>query len=85
MLALSSFLEPAMPKPQFPDLKVARTIQVFHSFAEAEEAEKQAYWAMSPRKRLEALELMRQLNHADYDPTSEGFSRVYTITQRAAG
>lgn len=74
-----------MPKPFLPNLKVVRTFQIFGSFADAEKAEKMAYWPMSPRKRLEALELMRQLNHADYDPSAEGFSRVYTLAQRAPG
>jgi hypothetical protein len=43
-----------------------------------------AYWlAQSPRKRLEALELLRQLNY-DYDPDTARFSRVHLPVKRAA-
>jgi len=43
-----------------------------------------AYWlAQSPRKRLEALELLRQLNY-DYDPDTARFSRVHLPVKRPA-
>ena len=42
---------------------------VLSSFEEADAADK-AYWhAKSPQERMEALELMRQINYG-YDPTT---------------
>jgi hypothetical protein len=43
-----------------------------------------AHWlAQSPRKRLEALELLRQLNY-DYDPDTARLSRVHRPVKRKA-
>lgn len=41
------------------------------------------WWAQSPRKRLEALELLRQINY-DYDPDTARLSRVHRPVKRAA-
>jgi hypothetical protein len=43
-----------------------------------------AYWLnQSPRRRLEELELLRQLNY-DYDPDTARLSRVHQPVKRAA-
>ena len=50
-----------------------------------DQGQDQAYWwSQSPRKRLEALELMRQLNY-DYDPDTARLSRVHRPAKRKAG
>jgi len=41
-----------------------------------------AYWhSISPLKRLEAVELMRQIIYG-YDPDSERLQRVFTVVKR---
>ena len=41
------------------------------------------WWKETPRKRLEALELLRQLNY-DYDPDIARLSRLHQPVKRAA-
>lgn len=53
---------------------------VLSSFEEAEAADK-AYWhSKTPQERLEALELMRQINYG-YNPTTERLQRVLEIVE----
>lgn len=53
---------------------------VLSSFGEADAADK-AYWhSKSPQERMEALELMRQINYG-YDPTTERLQRVLEIAE----
>ena len=41
------------------------------------------YWkSVSPSERIEAIELMRQINFG-YDPSTERLQRFFTITQRS--
>ena len=50
------------------------------SFEEADAADK-AYWhSKTPQERLEALELMRQINYG-YNPTTERLQRVLEIVE----
>ena len=57
---------------------------VLSSFEEADEADK-AYWhSKSPQERMEALELMRQINYG-YDPTTERLQRVLEIVELTQG
>ena len=56
------------------------TLSVLSSFEEADEADK-AYWhSKTPQERLEALELMRQINYG-YNPTTERLQRVLEIAE----
>jgi len=51
---------------------------VLSSFEEADAADK-AYWhSKTPQERLEALELMRQINYG-YNPTTEGLQKVLEV------
>ena len=53
---------------------------VLSSFEEADAADK-AYWhSKSPQERVEALELMRQINYG-YDPTTERLQRVLEVAE----
>ncbi|MYC77401.1 hypothetical protein F4X10_16685 [Candidatus Poribacteria bacterium] len=53
---------------------------VLSSFEEADAADK-AYWhSKTPQERLEALELMRQINYG-YNPTTERLQRVLEIVE----
>ncbi len=45
------------------------------------ESDDKAYWlSRTPEERLEAAELMRQVNYG-YDPTTEGLQRVFEIVK----
>ncbi len=47
----------------------------------SEESDEKAYWhAKTPQERLEAVELMRQINYG-YDPTTTRIQRVLEVTQ----
>ena len=60
------------------------TLSVLSSFEEADEADK-AYWhSKTPQERLEALELMRQINYG-YNPTTERLQRVLEIAELTRG
>ena len=53
---------------------------VLSSFEEADKADK-AYWhSKSPQERLEALELMRQINYG-YDPVTDRLQRVLEVAE----
>ncbi len=41
------------------------TIEVFHSFKEADDAERRYWWSRTPVERLCALQRLRELNHGD--------------------
>ena len=60
------------------------TLSVLSSFEEADEADK-AYWhSKTPQERLEALELMRQINYG-YNPTTERLQKVLEIAELTRG
>jgi hypothetical protein len=60
-----------------------KTIQVFHSFAEAEKANNDYYRSLSPARRVEILlELRAQWQDRKPNEASEGFKRVYRIIKR---
>ena len=47
----------------------------------SEESDEKAYWhAKTPQERLEAVELMRQINYG-YDPATARIQRVLEVTQ----
>ena len=42
-----------------------QVIQIFDGFEQADEAERQERWAMTPARRLEILERLRSLTYRD--------------------
>jgi len=56
------------------------TFSVLSSFEEADEADTTYWHSKSPQERLEALELMRQINYG-YDPTTSRLQRVFEVAQ----
>ena len=47
----------------------------------SEESDEKAYWhSKTPHERLEAVELMRQINYG-YDPTTTRLQRVLEVAQ----
>ena len=61
-----------------------KSIQVFHSFAEAAKANREYYTSLSPAKRVEILlELRTQWQDNKANEASEGFKRVYRIIKRS--
>jgi hypothetical protein len=59
-----------------------RTIQVFKSFAEAEEADKRYYRSLSPNERVALLLMLREQYSPYSNELTEGFKRVYRIIKR---
>jgi hypothetical protein len=60
-----------------------KTIEVFKSFAEAEEADKKYYRSLTPNERIALLLILRdQYRPYSYELT-EGFKRVYRIVKRS--
>ena len=54
------------------------SFSVVTDFSEANDME---YWfSLSPRERLEAIELMRQIIYG-YDPSSDRLQRVFTVVK----
>ncbi|MEM1127752.1 MAG: hypothetical protein AAGI71_13955 [Bacteroidota bacterium] len=62
--------------------RIDRSAFSITSFDEVE-ARDRAYWlALNPQARLEALEMMRQINYG-YDATADRIQRTVEIAQRA--
>jgi hypothetical protein len=62
---------------------VQKVVQVFHSFAEAEQADLRYYHSLTPQERLEILgELIAR---AHPDATEQRFERVYRIVKLKRG
>ncbi len=55
----------------------------FSSFKEMEEADMDHDLSQTPQQRWEEMEIIRQLNHADYDPTTSRIPRPVKIIQSA--
>lgn len=60
-----------------------KTIQVFRSFEEAEEADKEYYRSLSPAERVEILLILRDQYSPYDDELTEGFERVCRIIERS--
>ena len=59
-----------------------RTFSVTSLFDEPDDLQ---YWlSKTPQQRLEAVELMRQINYG-YDPTTSRLQRVFEVTQFTSG
>lgn len=56
-------------------------VQVFSSFAEADSADKRFWHSQTTRRRLEALELMRQSAYGYENPDTERLQRVFEIVE----
>jgi hypothetical protein len=70
-----------MARAYYNRLRLDRKVTAQSTHAEAEQRDRAAWRRMTPRQRLEIVETLRQLNHADYDPATTRLSRVYTVTQ----
>ena len=73
-----------MARALYESSRLDRQLQVFDGFAAAEARDRQDWLRMTPKKRLEIVELLRQMNHAGYDPASRGLPRLYTVAQSEA-
>jgi hypothetical protein len=58
-----------------------RTVQVFESFEEAEEADKEYYRSLSPAQRVEILLILRDQYSPYDDELTQGFERVCRIIE----
>jgi hypothetical protein len=59
-----------------------KTIRVFKSSADAEEADKKYYRSLTPSQRIEFLLTLRDQCRPYSDELTEGFKRVYRIIKR---
>ena len=66
-------------KKAFP--KIDRTAFSVIKMEDQEEDLKRYWHSKTPRERLEAVELMRQLNY-DYDPATDRVQRVLEVVER---
>ena len=56
--------------------------KVFHVSSIRDESDEKSYWlSKTPAERLQAMELMRQINYG-YDPTTERIQRVLKVINR---
>lgn len=60
-----------------------KTIEVFPSFAEAEEADKKYYKSLTPNQRIAYLLMLRDQYRPYSHELTEGFKRVYRIIKRS--
>lgn len=60
-----------------------KSIRVFKSFAEAEEADKEYYRSLSPNERVALLLVLRDQYRPYSNELTEGFKRVYRIIKRS--
>lgn len=58
-----------------------RTVRVFESFEEAEEADKEYYRSLSPAQRVEILLILRDQYNPYDDELTKGFERVCRIIE----
>jgi hypothetical protein len=72
-----------MARKLFNNAKVARTLTVTRSFSEAENSDRREWQLMSPIKRLEMMELLRQMNHS-YDPDTARLPRIFQVIKQAS-
>lgn len=73
-----------MARRLFNKTKLVRELSIAHSFDEAAAADRKAWREMAPLERLGAVELWRQMNHADYDPDTARLPRVFEIVGAAS-
>ncbi|MFQ5429477.1 MAG: hypothetical protein ACE5E1_04125 [Phycisphaerae bacterium] len=62
-----------------------KVIRVFHSFADAEAADRAYYRRLSPEQRVDIPLEMIARRRDDTDESSKGFERVYRVTRLGEG
>jgi hypothetical protein len=60
-----------------------KVVRIFHSFREADEAERDAYMHLTPEERLSIVEQLRRENDKDYDGDQQRLQRVARVFQRS--
>jgi hypothetical protein len=64
-----------------PEVRVERVLEVVHSFAEAEERDRQYWWSRTPEERLSHMEVLRRLNYGEAASTGR-LQRFLEVAQR---
>lgn len=72
-----------LPTPSDP-WRLDRSALSFATFEEADEADRKYWWSRSPKERMQALELLRQINYG-LDATSGRLQRVFEFVERSPG
>jgi len=79
MLFPKVLLSAKMVSMQRQQPRIQRVLTTFVSHEDREAKERTEWRAMTPLKRLMAVETMRQLNHPAYDPAADRLQRLYTV------
>jgi hypothetical protein len=72
-----------MARKLFNEARVVRELAVARSFSEAENNDRREWRLMSPLKRIEMIEVLRQMNHP-YDPDTARLPRVFQVVKQAS-
>jgi hypothetical protein len=72
-----------MARTLFNGARLVRELTVARSFAEAEKDDRREWQRMSPLKRIEMMEQLRQMNHP-YDPDTARLPRVFQVIKQAS-
>jgi hypothetical protein len=60
-----------------------KSIRVFRTFEDAEQADREFYMRLTPQERIEIISRLREQRHPAAD--QQGFQRVYRITPLKRG
>lgn len=70
--------------PSGNEIRLDKTaFRVFHSFAEAEQADREYYRSLTPAQRIEKLLILRDFCRPYSHELTEGFKRVYRLIERS--
>lgn len=70
-----------MARALYKSARLDRKLSTFGDFAAADAQDRRDWLRMSPTKRLEIVELLRQMNCANYDPAARRLPRLYSVAQ----
>lgn len=72
-----------LPTPSDP-WSLDRSALSFATFEEADEADRKYWWSRSPEERMQALELLRQINYGPH-ATGGQLQRHFEFVERPSG
>lgn len=70
-----------MARTLFNRARLSGRLTVARSFAEADAQDQREWSRMTPWRRIEVVEFLRQLNHADYDPDTGRLPRILEVVK----
>ncbi|NDD29943.1 MAG: hypothetical protein EB084_16935 [Proteobacteria bacterium] len=64
-----------------PEQRVKRVIEVFHSYSDEEQRNREYWWSRSPEERLQHIEELRRINYGNAI-TDSRLQRVLEVARR---